>query len=118
MADYLSDLTVWVYVLTMLISIYGAGLFGWWWIKKGAASSVFAYVTFIFVGESIDTGVALYARTLHVRCLYAEYAFILDSLWWSLRGTVVLASLCFIVVHMSWRAFRNVPRGERRRETD
>ena len=118
MGNYLHDPTIWVYLVTLLISTYGAGLFSWWWIKKGAASSVFAYVTFIFLGEVVESGMSMYARMLRLGHDQADYTTFIACVLWPGRKLVTMLALVFIVVHMSYRAFRKLPRGERRRETD
>ena len=118
MADYLSDPTIWVYLLTLLIAIYGVGLFTWWWIKKGSASSVFAYVTFIFLGEMVESSMSLYSRVLRIECGQAIHEAFATGYLWPARKLVTMAALAFIVIHMSYRAFRKLPRGEHRRETD
>jgi hypothetical protein len=105
-------------VATLLSAIYGCGLFLWWWIKKGGASSVFAYVTFIFLGEVVESSMSLFARVLWLSCTMETHAKLMSSLFWPARKLVTLGALLFIVIHMSWRAVRKLGRGEKRRETD
>jgi hypothetical protein len=118
MADYLRDPTIWVYLVTLLIAFYGAGLFSWWWIKKGRASSVFAYVTFIFLGEIMESGMSLYARVLRIGYGQSAHEAFTSCALWPTRKLVTILALAFIVTHMSYRAFRKLPAGENRRETD
>ena len=118
MADYLSDPTIWVYLVTLLIAFHGVGLFSWWWIKKGRASSVFAYVTFIFLGEIVESGMSLYARVLRIGYGQTAHEAFTSCALWPTRKLVTMLALAFIVIHMSYRAFRKLPAGENRRETD
>jgi hypothetical protein len=118
MADYLSDPTIWVYLVTLLIAFYGVGLFSWWWIKKGSASSVFAYVTFIFLGEIVESSMSMYARVLRIGYGQSAHEAFTSCAIWPTRKLVTMLALAFIVIHMSSRAFRKLPAGQNRRETD
>ena len=118
MSKYLIDPTIWVYFVTLFIATYGTVLFFWWWGRKGAASSVFAYVTFIFLGEMLESGMSTYARMLRLGSDQADYIAFISCAAWPGRKLVTMLALAFIVIHMSYRAFRKLPPGEHRRETD
>ena len=115
MNDFLSDPTVRVYIFDLIVALYGTGLFFWWWIKQGKASSMYAYVSFLFFGEIIEVGMMLYASGLRYFSTMEEYQVFLSAPLWALRKVVTLAAFIFIVVHMSYRAFCN-PAYRRRRE--
>lgn len=104
MIKLLGDPVAWVYFISALVCIYGSGLFVWWWKKQRGASSVFAYVTMIFMGELLESGVSLYSRYLRI---HEDPAFITlaSTALWPARKTVTLLALGALVVHMSIRAF-------------
>ena len=106
MTEMIHDLTMWNYLLTLIVCIYGAGLFGWWAKKAGNPSAVFLYVMSIFLAEGWAMGVAMQARWLHFYGATGGYAdYVANSPLWAFRQlptTIVLATLA---IHMSWRAF-------------
>jgi hypothetical protein len=118
MISCLNDPTIYIYLVTLLIAIYGSCLFGWWWISKGKASSVFAYVTFIFIGEIVESSMSLMARVLWVTRGLEYHRMLMESVFWPGRKLVTMVALAFIVAHMSWRAFRGLPINQQRREDD
>jgi len=117
MDDWMKDPALWIYLLTLLVSLYGSGLFFWWWIKKRGASSVFMYVTFIFLGETIETAITMGARYRWVSCGIDSWHAYVNSWFWPLRMVVLTGALLFIVVHMTWRVFQKSPE-KNRRETE
>jgi hypothetical protein len=102
-----SDLAYWLYVFTILISIYGTSLFVWWWVKMGKASAVYVYVTLLIIGEGISSGMSLYARHLFLTDGYEVYTAYLKSGVWPYRHLLVFMALVMLVGHMSYRAFRS-----------
>lgn len=114
--DCLCDSTVWSYLVAILISLYGTCLFIWWWGKNGNPSSVFAYVTFIFVGELQESATSLIARIIRLSGNADYYLQFLSSLWWTGRKTITIMALGALVLHMTWRAFfkkfRKIRNGE------
>lgn len=101
----LTDLTLWMYALISIVSLYGFGLFAWWmWINGWRASSMYVYIMLLFAGELICHGTNFRARSLR-DIDYAAYTEFLSSTWWSCRLVIILAILICIVTHMSYRAF-------------
>ena len=103
MDDFFRDATVWIYIIGLLISIYGTGLFFWWWARERNASAVFGYVAFLFVGEIFEVGLALYARYLMFLVGNDAYRAFLSSALWPGRKVVTLVAFLCIVIHMTWR---------------
>ena len=101
----LSDLTYWLYVLTIVISTYGSALFLWWWIKKGSATTVYSYVTFLLLGEAFSASLSLFARHLFLTEDVEAYAMFIRSPIWPFRHLLVFMALTVLVCHMSYRAF-------------
>jgi hypothetical protein len=103
--EMVMDWTIWVYLLTIIVCIYGTGLFGWWAHKVGNPSAVFLYVMGIFIGVGYANAVGLGHRIVD---LYI-HTDLNDSMrrtwWWATRTvplTIILITLC---VHMSIRIF-------------
>lgn len=108
MPEMVMDWTMWNYLLTLIVSIYGAGLFGWWAHKAGSPSAVFLYVMGIFIAVGWSMGVAMYGRYVEFYLLHPHEAniFIRESPFWVFRTlpiTIVLIALC---IHMTARVFR------------
>jgi len=99
-----NDLVLWIYSLTALVSLYGFCLFAWWWKKRGRASAVYGYVTFILLGITLyNTGsgyVRWYRYTDH-----DHYMDLMGTWWWTGRLWIILLSVLAIVIHMSYRVF-------------
>jgi hypothetical protein len=112
----MTDPTSWVYITSLFVSLYGAILFFWWWARVGKASSVFMYVTFIFLGEAVESLMSLNARMLHLACNSKGYETFIASWIWPGRKILTVIALAAIVVHMTWKIFH--PKSENRRETD
>jgi hypothetical protein len=105
MMKLIDDPTLLVYIINLLIALYGVILFAWWWTKQGTASSVFAYVTMIFLGEVVETAMAAYARNLWICGAHREYAIFMEGFMWPFRKIVTLSALILITGHMTWRIF-------------
>lgn len=119
--EMVSDWTMINYVLTLIVCVYGAGLFGWWGFKAGSPSAVFLYVMGIFISEGWAMGVAVYARSVHLYVNLAEYnEFITHSWFWFFRQLPTIIILLTLAVHMSIRAFHGRGRKDNhlRREED
>ena len=100
------DATVLIYIAILVVAIYGTCLFTWWWVKNRRASSVFVYVTFVFVGEAIETGIALWSRMLGMY-YSAEHKDAFQAIFlWPGRKIVILGALTALVVHMTVRLIR------------
>ena len=83
-------------VILAIISFYGFCLFSWWWIKKGSASSVYAYVDFLLLGISI--------RSI-VDAFIIVHPEIIDTWIWIARLLLCFLFVGAIVLHMSYRVF-------------
>jgi len=101
----LHDPTACIYSMTLLVALYGAFLFLWWWEKKGRASAVFAYVTFMFIGEILESSLSLYARYLYFKDNHDGYYNFVNSWIWPGRKIITLIAFLLIVVHMSYKVF-------------
>ena len=100
------NVTLYTYFINLVLAIYGSGLFFWWWAKKRSASAVFAYVSFLFVGEIVEVSMSLYARYLLIASR-EEYTTFLLGPYWPFRKIVTLIAFICIIIHMSHRAFGN-----------
>ena len=93
-------------MLVSLVALYGFGLFAWYWGRVGKASSMFIYVTLLFMGIAFDHGVGLCARSM--RFTDSESYLVFMASWlWPARMYLLLAVLTAIVVHMTMRVYRN-----------
>jgi hypothetical protein len=89
------------YVISFVISLYGAGLFTWWWIRSGKASFVFMCVTFLFAGKAVESIVYTYARVLR---LCGDITFI-DSSWiWAYKGIFSIIASAMVIGYLTLRA--------------
>jgi hypothetical protein len=107
MVNFLLDETMVIYLCVLLVSIYGSGLFLWWWIKRGEATNIYAYVTLIFIGETIETGIVGWSRYLVLSGLKPLHEIFQGTIFWPARKVVLLIALTLIVVRMTYRLVRN-----------
>uniref|UniRef100_A0A6H1ZDZ5 Uncharacterized protein n=1 Tax=viral metagenome TaxID=1070528 RepID=A0A6H1ZDZ5_9ZZZZ len=104
LANIQKDMAYSMYVFLFLVSAYGSVLFAWWWIKKGSASAVYAYVTFMLLGEAIESIIAVKARHFWMAGKLLEYQEFLCSWTWKMRTSITLIAITCIVIHMTYRA--------------
>ena len=97
------DVPTVVYLLCCGVSLYGFGLFCWWWKKIGRATEVYAYVTFLFLGVFVSGVVGIYSRYLHLKSVPLYDTFV-DSYWWATGPLMVLGVLTAI----TWRMTRRI----------
>lgn len=98
------DPSMWHYLFNVIVSAYGALLFGWWWRKCGSASLIFASVTFMFIGDVIEKGLQFYARWLLASGgLFDFTEFVNYSSLWAWRTEVGTAANMFVVGYMTIR---------------
>lgn len=94
--QWLLDPVLIVYVLGVAVSLYGFGLFVWWWHRIGKATDVFICVALLFVCNAVSDLVAIYSRYLHSTDIAAMNAFHESALWvWRrVPELVILSLLC------------------------
>jgi hypothetical protein len=99
------DYVLLLYIFTILVSLYGFALFTWWWRRQRKASSVFIYLTILFLGSVIENSVEAYARFLSLNVNHMEMVSFQAGYMWPMRLIVLCAALSMIVAHMSYRVF-------------
>ena len=104
------DASEWIYLTGATISLYGAVLFAWWWIKNKNASFIFACVTVLFAGEFIDHASTLYGRMVRIGAG--------DPVWWPIRGALSILAAFVVVAYLTLRVAGcvNLPLHTRRKE--
>lgn len=112
-ANFWSDITVWIYIVTIAVCFYGAGLFFWWWMRIGYASAVYVYVTFLLLGQGFQALLSLQARWLWLTMQFDSYKEFLCSWVWHSRTILALVACAAIVFHMTYRAITNKDLGKR-----
>lgn len=98
------DLTLIIYLIITLVSLYGFAIFGYWWWYKGSASRMYVYITFLFLGLFFN-----YAGVSYVRYLFNSNIIARDdalySWWWLSRSWLVLVIIMLITGQMTYRMF-------------
>jgi len=97
------DLALCTYWAMALVATFGSVLFVWWLMRnRFRATSVYLYVTVLFVGEAVRSWINIQGR-LHA--LENDGSFLIFSLGWFWPGRNILSLLAItaIVVHMSYR---------------
>jgi hypothetical protein len=102
-----SDISVLLYIVTIAVCFYGAILFFAWWMKKGAASAVYIYVTLLLLGQGFQSLLSLQARWLWLTGQIDKYEEFLCSWAWHSRTVLTLIACAAIVFHMTYRAITN-----------
>lgn len=108
----MEDLTFYIYSSISFISFVGFVLFTWWWLRRRAATEVFAYITFLLLFIAIDKLFMALFRYYFIVDRPCACAMI-SSDWWALRTVPELIILSLIIVRMARRACRTL-RLERR----
>jgi hypothetical protein len=106
----LNDFTAIMYVLTILVSLYGLGLFLWWWHVNGHASEVYIYVTGLFAAMAFANIIALYARLSLLVSPETHFEFV-NTFMWEVRMVPVFLTLILIVARMTARAVKGKSQG-------
>ena len=97
------DLALWTYVVMALVSTLGSVLFIWWLARnRYKSTSVYLYVTLLFIGETIRNWLNIQGR---IHALANDGSFLIFSQgWiWPVRNLLSLAAMTAIVAHMSYR---------------
>src|SRR3989337_2615016 len=99
--DCMADVALVAYILIVVVSLFGGGLFVWWWVRIHKASEVYIYITFLMFSIG-------YANLFNPG---ARYQFIaggaddglssfLNPFTWKLKGLPILVMLFLIVFRM------------------
>jgi len=78
----------------------------WWWLNQGSASSMYGYITFLFLANVIKSGAELYCRILGFTGHPEAYIQLLNSWWWSARLYLLLIILVAITGHLTLRLWK------------
>lgn len=106
------DPTMYMYLASTLVSLYGSGLFAWWWFKIKRVSYVYSYVTILLSGECLSSALSLWARHLSFISMEQHEVFV-DSPFWIFRKFVGLIAMSLIAVHMTYRVIHNHDIGQK-----
>lgn len=101
------DLSIVTYAAIILVSLYGFGLFGWWWNKIGKASEVYVYMMMMFLATAFKAWTSLMGRIAFYEGPDAHTAYVTSALW-DVRAFPVLIVLLLIVIRMTQRACLSV----------
>jgi hypothetical protein len=105
-----------LYALNAAISVYGAGLFLWWWRKTGRASGIYILVTILFIAEAIEKTIFSFLRW---QCQYGETPGMLihreivtHPLWWTvaLPTTIAFGAIVIVMTRRIYRSHRAMKR--------
>ncbi|RLI49282.1 MAG: hypothetical protein DRP09_20785 [Candidatus Thorarchaeota archaeon] len=106
MSIFLIDHQTFLIIIAICVNIYGFGLFLWWWIKIGAATEVYIYVTLLFLASAFMGAIGLYANALYNSDIAAYYKLIESELWsWSFVPAVAIKFL--IIIRMMVKVYRS-----------
>lgn len=115
MSDLLwCDPCFWIYLAIVVVSLYGLGLFIWWWYKIGHASEVYIYFTVLLASEAfynLFNAVARYTRFSDTDL--TNYLWLMDSPLWEFRATFHLFILSVIIGRMTLRAITTLRKVKR-----
>ena len=114
---YEIDITFWLYSLTAFGGAYGAVLFSWWWYKKGSASSMYAYITFLYYGFFYCHIINVWARYLRFATPEKYIEFMSGPLWIS-KTIPILIIIITINTHITFKIFNPVIEPMDRRKKD
>jgi hypothetical protein len=98
------DWATFVYIVKAIVSIYGFGMFVWWWRRIGRASEIYIYMTIIFLGIAIASGFIIYARVVY-GFESESYIYFVKSVWWSIGPLIILIALLAIDIRMTRRIY-------------
>ncbi len=107
MMDIKFDLSIVIYIVTILIDLYGIGLFGWWWIKRRSATLMFKCVTILFIGDAIERAFNIYGRWMILYCP-GQYETFARSWWYGSRILMASVTTLVVVVYMSIRVIKRM----------
>jgi CheY-like chemotaxis protein len=99
MKVFLLDIAYMIHLATFVTALVGFAVFLWWWIKRGKATIVYAYVTGLFGATAASQYTEAILRRLWI-VDREQYRVLVDSDLWGVRGSVLLFMLIAIVGHM------------------
>lgn len=103
------DHTTIVYLLGVMVSIYGFLLFVANWIRIGRASSVYKCVTLLLLGQILAYTACLISRI----AVFNGDTGPLFSWWWPLRNYLTILALFLLVLAMTKRWLEDGRRKEK-----
>jgi len=103
-----------IYIFEIIIGIASFILYVYWWIHEGSCSWVYKYLTFLFLGSSIDNGIMVVGR---YHSLVLKDSSFLYSPWWSLKEGLYTLCIVLIFGHSLYR-FLFGPRKEKNMSGD
>jgi hypothetical protein len=93
-----------LYLVGIVVSLYGFGLFLWWWKKVGSATDVYIFMAFLFGANAFSDAIAAYSRYLRLNC-QDDFVDFSTSCWWFIRRVPEIIVLIIFVSRMTWRIY-------------
>jgi hypothetical protein len=84
------------YIFTGLLCKITAGLFVWWWVQVGKASSVYRWVIALMCALAVTYDAMAYSRWLWASGDVVGYECAISSWWWRYRGIMVTITLLYM----------------------
>jgi hypothetical protein len=103
--DIWTDEAIWIYSLNLILGLAGSGIFIWWWTKAKKVSSIYAFITVLFLGTAVTSAVNLYARFALVLGSADYPELYLQSWWWPKRYFLHTGAMVALVFIAFKRAF-------------
>ncbi len=123
MTEFLSklDFSICVYAFTLVLDLYGVGIFVWWWIKRRGATLMFKCVTALFVGDAIERALHTYSRSVLLYGTTEHYMAIKNNPWLGAWTLISVVTTLVVVIYVTRRIFQRLKATEnhpRRRTSD
>ncbi len=115
------DFSMYLYLITLLVDLYGAGLFVWWWIKRRGATLMFKCVTALLVGDAIERMWLLTSRYLMLYGNHEQYTNLRENPFfgaWTSVSTIVTVIIVFYVTKRIFYRLKITENHPRRRPGD
>lgn len=104
-ADFYTDFTVYLYLAITVISVAGVILFIADWLRLGAATKVYKYITLLLLGHAIKQSVEIYSIYIRESGRMEDFLNFIHSPFWDLRMLFIIVPLAMLVGKMYWRTF-------------
>jgi hypothetical protein len=106
--QYMTDITWWLYLASILAAAWGFCLFTWWGQKTWRAtgerpSSVFICLWLIFMGELIDNSISLHMRMNVISMGFSSHFAFFRHWLWTARVLPELLAMMAIDYIMTYR---------------
>jgi len=98
------DMTFTLHIVSTIFALYLAVFFLRWWIAKGSASTVYAYITIMLVGIAIRGGFEMMARYYFLTDMDRFTAFCHSSVW-TARLVIQLIAMVFLAAYITRREY-------------